>query len=320
MAYKQLTREERYQIHALKKAGKSIGEIARLLERHPSTIWREIGRNTGGNGYRPKQAQELAEVRRRNAPKAVKFTEKVRQYVDEKLRLQWSPEQIAGRIERDIGETISHERIYQYLAADRKAGGTLWQNLRRARKKRKKRYGSADNRGKIPNRVGIEKRPAVVDAKVRRGDWEGDTVIGENHQGGLVTLVERKSQYVLIEPVQHKSAPEVTEAILRCAGPLSGIFKTLTFDNGKEFSGHEAIAAALGVSVYFARAYHSWERGLNENTNGLIRQYFPKKMPLRDLSIEWVKQVQDLLNHRPRKTLGYLTPHEVLVEGKPIRV
>ncbi len=320
MAYKQLTREERYQIHALKKAEKSIAEIARLLGRPPCTISREIGRNTGGNGYRPKQAQELADIRRRNAPKAVKFTEDVHRYVDEKLCLQWSPEQISGRMERDIGVKVSHERIYQYLAADKKQGGTLWLNLRRSNRKRKKRYGSADKRGKIPNRVGIEKRPSVVDAKVRRGDWEGDTVIGENHQGGLVTLVERKSQYVLIEPVEHKSASEVTDAILRCAKPLSGIFKTLTFDNGKEFSGHEAIAAALGVSVYFARPYHSWERGLNENTNGLIRQYFPKKMPLKDLSVEWVKMVQDLLNHRPRKTLGYLTPHEVLVEGKQIRV
>jgi IS30 family transposase len=320
MAYKQLTREERYQIHALKKAGNCTAEIARLLERHPSTISREIERNTGGNGYRPRQAQELTDNRRQNATKAVKFTEKVRQYVDEKLRLQWSPEQISGRMERDIGQKVSHERIYQYLAADKKQGGLLWQNLRRSNRKRKKRYGSAENRGKIPNRVGIEKRPSVVDAKVRRGDWEGDTVIGENHQGGLVTLVERKSQYVLIEPVQHKSASEVTEAILRCSEPLSGIFKTLTFDNGKEFSEHEAIAAALGVSVYFARPYHSWERGLNENTNGLIRQYFPKKMPLKDLSVEWVKMVQDLLNNRPRKTLGYLTPHEVLVEGKHIRV
>ena len=173
MAYKQLTREERYQIHALKKAGNCTAEIARLLERHPSTISREIERNTGGNGYRPKQAQELTDNRRRNAAKAVKFTEKVRQYVDEKLRLQWSPEQISGRMERDIGQKVSHERIYQYLAADKKQGGTLWQNLRRSNRKRKKRYGCADNRGKIPNRVGIEKRPSVVDAKVRRGRLGG---------------------------------------------------------------------------------------------------------------------------------------------------
>lgn len=322
MTYKQLTPEERYQIYALLKAEKNKDQIAEVLDRHPSTIGREIKRNSGGKGYRPKQAQEKTLGRRRNAPKAIKFTEVVKAYVDQKLSLQWSPEQISGRMEKDIGLRVSHERIYQYLVEDRKTGGTLWSDLRRSNKKRKKRYGRADNRGKIPNRVGIEKRPAIVDSKRRRGDWEGDTVIGSGPQGGaLMTLVERKSQYTLVAPVASKSAPEVTRAILERADTLDrGLFKTLTFDNGKEFSHHEKLATALGVSVYFARPYHSWERGLNENTNGLLRQYFPKKTSLRNLSAQRVQEVQDLLNHRPRKTLGYLTPHEVLVEGKRVRI
>lgn len=322
MTYKQLTPEERYQIRVLLKAEKNKKEIANLLGRHPSTIGREIKRNSGGKGYRPKQAQEKTSERRRNAPKAIKFTDKVKAYVHEKLSIQWSPEQISGRMKKEIGLRVSHERIYQYLIKDRKAGGTLWTDLRRSNKKRKKRYGRADNRGKIPNRVGIEKRPAIVDSKRRRGDWEGDTVIGSGPQGGaLMTLVERKSQYTLVAPVATKSAPDVTRAILERAKTLDpALFKTLTFDNGKEFSHHEKLAKAMGVSVYFARAYHSWERGLNENTNGLLRQYFPKKTSLRNLSAERVQEVQDLLNHRPRKTLGYLTPYEVLIERKQVRL
>lgn len=321
MTYKQLTQEERYQIYALLKAEKIKAQIAEILDRHPATIGREIERNTGQKGYRPKQAQEKAAERRRNVPKKIKFTGEVEVYVNEKLRLQWSPEQISGRMEKEIGVRVSHERIYQHLSKDRKDDGTLWENLRRSRKKRKKRYGSRDNRGKIPNRVGIEKRPAIVDRKSRRGDWEGDTVIGSGPQGGaLMTLVERKSQYLLVAPVASKSAPDVTRAILERAKTIDpSLFKTLTFDNGKEFCGHETLAAEMNVSVFFARPYHSWERGLNENTNGLVRQYFPKKTSLRDVSCEEVQQVQNLLNHRPRKTLEYLTPYEVLIEGKRVR-
>lgn len=321
MAYEQLTLGERYQIQALLKAGKNKAEIARILRRHRSTIAREIARNQGQRGYRPKQAQNKASQRRRDAGKSIKFTDKVKKYVDEKLALQWSPEQIAGRMESDIATKVSHERIYQYLVEDRKAGGSLWSHLRRSGKKRKKRYGRADNRGRIPNRTGIEQRPAIVDRKARRGDWEGDTVIGSGHQGALMTLVERKRQYALVAPVASKSAPEVTRAILeRAASIAPSLLKTMTFDNGKEFSEHEKIASALGVSVFFARPYHSWERGLNENTNGLIRQYFAKKTSFRNVSAHRVQEVEDLLNHRPRKTLGYLTPYEVLVEGKRVRV
>jgi len=319
-SYVQLTQAERYQIWALKKAGKSTKMISVELDRDKSTIYRELKRNCGGRGYRPKQAQQLSEGRKREARKAYKYTTNLRVHVESKLQLKWSPEQISGWLLKHKEAKISHERIYQHVLEDKKNGGNLYRHLRWSSRKRRKRYGSPERRGQIRNRVSIEKRPRIVDEKRRRGDWEGDTVIGKGHKGALVTLVERKSKYTLIRLVERKTAVAVSEAINSMAGEFSDVFKTLTLDNGKEFAAHEKISSELEADVYFAHPYHSWERGLNENTNGLIRQWFPKQTDFRTITDEQVAEVQELLNHRPRKTIGYLTPHEVLVQGKYVRV
>jgi IS30 family transposase len=203
--YIQLTQEERYHISVLCKEGFSKTETAKKINRHISTISRELNRNTGKKGYRPKQAHERTLKRRHTSRKAIKFTDKVRQIVDGKISKQFSPDQISGKL-RMLGIRISHERIYQYLLDDKRSGGQLYKNLRYSHRKRKKRYGSREKRGQIPNRVSIDKRPKIVDAKERIGDWEADTIIGRNHKGAMVTLVERKSKFTLIRKINRKTS------------------------------------------------------------------------------------------------------------------
>ena len=308
--YIQLIQEERYHISVLCKEGYSKADTARKVNRHISTISRELNRNTGKKGYRPKQAQEKALKRRYTSRKAIKFTDKVRQIVDKKISEQYSPDQVSGKLKMS-GIHISHEWIYQYLLDDKRNGGQLYRNLRHSHRKRKKRYGSHERRGQIPNRVSIDKRPEIVDTRVRIGDWEADTIIGRNHKGAMITLVERKSKYTFIRKINRKTSLLLNNAVSELTKDIKDRFITMTVDNGSEFAGHEKITSKLGVDVYFAHPYHSWERGLSENTNGLIRQYFPKKTDFREVSDKEVLLVQHRLNNRPRKTLGYLTPNEV---------
>ena len=276
--YTQLTREERYQIYALKETDHRQAEIASILGRHKATISRELRRNRGLRDYRPKQAHRLA-LARRAGKSRVRFTTLIWNQIEALIRKDWSPEQICGRLEAEQSIRISHEYIYLYIYADKRAGGTLHQHLR-CQKQRRKRYGSYDRRGIIPNQVSIDERPSIVDAKGRFGDWEGDTVIGKQHRGALVTLVERKSLYTFIGGVCRNTASAVREAIVAGLAPYKDRVHTLTYDNGREFSEHERMAAELDAQVYFAHPYSSWERGANENTNGLIRQYFPKGQDL----------------------------------------
>lgn len=210
-----------------------------------------------------------------------------------------------------LGIAISHERIYQHIWMDKRPGGTLYMHLRQSHKKRKKQYGSKDKRGQIRNRVSIDGRPMIVEDKTRLGDWEIDTVIGQNHLGALVTIVDRVSKFTLIKKVDSKHAEVVTEATIILLKPYLGKALTITADNGKEFAGHETIKAHLNAEVYFAHPYHSWERCLNENTNGLIRQYFTKGSSFGNITDADVEAVMHKLNHRPRKTLNYKTPHAV---------
>lgn len=309
--YKQLSQEQRYQIEILKKAGKNQKEIAELLGVSAGTICRELKRNKGKRGYRPKQAQIKAYKRRTQATKTLKMTEDVILMIEAKIALDWSPEQISGWLKVTHGIAISHERIYQHIWTDKSHGGTLYTHLRQSHKKRKKQYGSKDKRGQIRNRVSIDERPAIVEEKTRIGDWEIDTVIGQNHQGALVTIVDRVSKFTLIKKVDSKHAEVVTEATIILLKPYLDKAVTITADNGKEFSGHETIKAHLNAEVYFAHPYHSWERGLNENTNGLIRQYFTKGSSFENITDADVEAVMHKLNHRPRKTLNYKTPHAV---------
>ena len=309
--YKQLSQTQRYQIEILKKAGKNQKEIAELLGVSPATISRELKRNKSQKGYRPKQAQIKANKRKKQAAKALKMTPALILLIEARILLDWSPEQVSGQLEDELGIQISHERIYQHIWADKRHGGTLYTHLRQCHKKRKKKYGSKDKRGQIRNRVSIDERPAIVVEKTRIGDWEIDTVIGQNHQGALVTIVDRMSKFTLIKKVDSKHAEVVTAATIILLQPYLNKSLTITADNGKEFAGHETIKEQLSANVYFAHPYCSWERGLNENTNGLIRQYFTKGSSFENITDDEVEAVMNKLNHRPRKTLKFKTPHSV---------
>lgn len=308
--YKQLTQEQRYQISAFLKAGFSKARIARELQVHPSTIGRELQRNRGERGYRPKQAQQKAQQRCQAKPNATRLSADTWQQVEPLLRQQWSPEQISGYLKKPHLASVSHERIYQYIYADKAQGGDLHSHLR-CRKKRRKRYGSHARRGQIRNRKTIDERPPVVAEKSRLGDWEADTIIGKGHQQALVSLTERKSKFVLLAKVERKTEASVKAAVIALLKPYVDKVETITSDNGKEFAAHEEIARAVGADFYFAHPYASWERGLNENSNGLVRQYFPKGSDFTAISDADVDQVMERLNHRPRKTLGYQTPNQV---------
>jgi IS30 family transposase len=269
---------------------------------------RELQRNTSRRGYRPQYAHRKAVGRRREKAKP-RITEQTWTEVEEKLtNEQWSPEQINGKRKLDGKQTVSHEWIYQRVYRDKESGGSLYTNLR-CQKKRRKRYGTYSKRGGLVNQVSIEERPEIVDEKTRLGDWEVDTIIGKNHQGAIVTLTERKSKLLKIERIDNKTGELTGDAIIEKLNDL--IVHTITSDNGKEFSDHERIARILETDFYFCHPYASWERGLNENTNGLIRQYFRKKTEFAKISREELQEVEDKLNNRPRKTLGYLTPLEV---------
>ncbi len=306
----------------MKQAGKEQNKIAAELGVHPSTVSRELARNTGLRGYRPKQAQQKTLHRRFTARKAVKMTPETIDYIESKLAEQHSPEQIAERMKLGPqwhGPTVSHERIYQHIWQDKAQNGMLYKHLRiGGTKQRRKRRNSRDMRGTIKNRVGIEERPNIVERKIRIGDWEGDTVVGKNHQGALVTLVDRKSKLTLIGKVNRYTAKAVEKTIISLMDLLPRRSYTLTVDNGKEFASHESVADALRIKVYFADPYCSWQRGLNENTNGLIRQYVPKGSDIRILTDEQIEHIMDRLNNRPRKTLGYLTPNEVFYKRKKL--
>lgn len=235
--------------------------------------------------------------------------------ITEKLHVQWSPEQIAGFLKKEgYPQAVSTETIYQYIWGDKKNGGTLYKHLRHSGKKYNKRRSSKAGRGCIPNRVGIEERPEIVEAKSRLGDWELDTIIGKGHKGAIVSMVERASKYTKLGKVLRKTAQEVREKTVSKLSSVKEFVFTLTSDNGKEFAEHEQIAKDLNSSFFFANPYHSWERGLNEHTNGLVRQYFPKSISFDEVTQEQLDEVEFLLNNRPRKALNYSTPTEVFHE------
>jgi len=314
MNYTQLTQEQRYQIAVLKKADHTQVDIARLIGVDKSTISREISRNTGKRGYRPKQAHHLALKRRQQKVKQSITTEDW-QRIDALLRQEWSPEEIGERLRMEGLRFVSHEWIYQHVYADKKNGGDLHKFLRR-QKQRRKRYGSKNRRGKIPDRIGIEQRPAIVDQKKRIGDWEGDTIIGKGHKGAIVSLVERKSIYTLLGKVERKKAELVADTEIRLLSPFKDKVHTITKDNGLEFCDHARVAKEIEAETFFANPYASWERGLNENTNGLVRQYIPKSRYFDTVTDDEIDFIMHRLNHRPRKTLGYRTPHEVFFNTK----
>lgn len=319
MTYKQLNFSQRCQIYGLWRERYNQTEIAKKVGVHKSIISREFKRNTtfvrtrlGSWQYKPDYAQTNTEDRHKNKSKPVKFTPAIETFVQVKLLQDWSPDQISGYAKRHHLFSISHERIYQFILEDKHKGGELYRHLRHQHKKYRKRYGSpARNNGPIKNRVFIDKRPDVVNERSRIGDWEIDTIVGKQQQKAIVTLVERFSKKTLIGDVGSKQAEVVRAQIIRLLSSVKSNVLTITANNGGEFSQHEVIAAALEAEVYFAHPYHSWERGLNENTNGLIRQYIPKGKDFSEIKPNDIINIQERLNNRPRKSHNYATPNEI---------
>lgn len=309
-SYTQLTREQRYQISALLKMEHNHTEIAGLLHVHKSTVGRDINRNRGRRGYRPRQADQKACNRRKTPRRIVRIQW---DEVDALLRQDWSPEQVSGWLKTQEHKSVSHEWIYQHILADKHSGGDLYRHLR-CQKQRRKRYGCYDRRGTLPNRVSIDKRPEIVNSRQRLGDWEVDTVIGKGQQQAIVTLTERKSRLGLIRKVDQRTAQAVKEAILVLLQPWMAQTHTLTSDNGKEFALHQQIAEQLQATFFFSHPYSAWERGANENMNGLLRQYFPKAQSFKTVTDDQITFVMHRLNNRPRKTLAFRTPFEVFSE------
>lgn len=312
--YTQLTYEQRCQIYALNNTDLTQQEIADAVGVSQSAISRELRRNKGKRGYRYQQAQNKADKRRVGAAKALKMTSEMIDLIESKLREDWSPEQISGWLLEEHAELISHETIYQHVWNDKRSGGDLYTHLRRQGKKYQSRAKKQAGRGCIKNRVSIDERPVIVDDKSRIGDWEIDLVIGKGHSGALVTIVERQTSFTVSTRVNSKSADVVTAATIELLKPFTGAVLTITADNGKEFAYHEEMTKALGVPVYFADPYCSWQRGLNENTNGLLRQYWPKNTNFKEVTKKEVASVIVKLNNRPRKKLGYKTPAKLMEE------
>lgn len=309
--YHQLTREQRYQIYALKKMGHTQTDIAVVIGVHKATVCRELQRNSGARGYRPRQAQQRAQQRRRHW--SGHLTPAMWAHVERLLRRDWSPEQIAGRLQREHRFRISHEWIYQHILQDKRSGGNLYRHLR-CQKIYRKRYGHYDRRGKLPPGRSIAERPAVVEQRRRLGDWEVDTMSGQGRLGGLLTVCERKSRFTLLARLPRRSAALTEQQLYRLLLPVRDKVHTLTSDRGREFLAHERIARRLGATYYLAHPYAAWERGTNENTNGLLRQYFPKLRDLQTLSAAEVQAAQCKLNLRPRKCLDFRTPFEVFFQ------
>ncbi len=313
--YKHLTREQRYYIALKISNNVAPAKIAKAIGVHVSTVYREITRNSlSDDKYHYMAAQGKYEVRRSNASRKNKFVKlkpKVLRYIIDKLNQQWSPEQIAGRIVKDIKIKISYKTIYTYIRHDKNCGGNLYKLLPRKGKKYKYR---SEKRSTIPNRVDISKRPKVIDKKKRIGDFEADTIVGR--RGGskicLLTLVDRKSKLTIIRKLKDKSALSVQTALEDIYTNSTMPIITITPDNGTEFSNHQEIAANIGCKFYFARPYRSCDRGLNEHINGNIRYFLPKKTDFADISDDKILAIQDNLNNRPRKSLGFLTPNEVM--------
>jgi len=288
-----------------------MSEIAKKLKRSQSTISREISRNTGKRGYRHIQAHKFTTARHSEKNKSVKLTSELIEVINKYLEKDFSPEQISGRLKLEGYISIHHETIYQHILADKRSGGELYKHLRHQNKTYRKRYGSAHNRNGIKNRVDIDERPEEANNRMRVGDWEMDTIIGKKHKGAIVTVDDRKTKLRLAYPLSGKKAKAVSAALIKLLSPIKSWVITTTYDNGKEFALHKEISDALDCEAYFAKPYHSWERGQNENANGLLRQYFPKSMELADISVTDVFSAVDKLNSRPRKCLGFKTPYEV---------
>lgn len=312
MGYPQLTRDERYAIGRMRAMGKSMREVGRCLGRAASTISRELQRNGSPRDgyYRPVEAQAQALRRRWSTRKTSQYANKDWAGIEAQLRRKWSPKQISGRRRLRRAKPISHETIYRRVRADRRAGGELWRHMRHMSKPWRKRRGSPATRGKLVGKRHISDRPAEVALRKRLGHFEGDTVMGSDLRHCILTLVERVTGYTLIKKLTLRNKEQASQALARCIVRLKGRIKTITLDNGTEFHDYKWVEQTLGVKFYFTTPYHSWERGTNENTNGLIRQYLPKGHCMRHVTQRDCNHIERELNTRPRERLGFRTPAE----------
>jgi IS30 family transposase len=315
MSYKHLDYLKRCKIQAYWKAGYTRQQIADEIGVHKSTISRELNRNLtfvrtrlGYWTYKADYAQAYANERKKTKPRYLKFTEQIKSFVSEKIQEEWSPAQICGYAKRHSLFNLSHEWVYQFILDNKKRGGSLHKHLRHQHKKYRKRYGSPKRQGSIKNRRFIDERPIVVNEKSRIGDWEIDTIVGKNHKQGIVSIVERKSKFTILKKVNKRTAKNVTEVTVEALKQHYNKVFSITSDNGREFAGHEEISRQLNTEFYFAHPYSSWERGLNENTNGLVRQYIKKGSNLSLVTDEHLNAIMDKLYTRPRETLQYQTP------------
>ena len=309
-SYRQLTSEERYALSTLRKQGYTMRGIARALGRAPSTISREVRRNRRRDGgYRPFTADQRARARRSHSRRNQRFTAADWALVLSCLKQEWSPEQISGRLSKKGTLRISHESIYRHIWRDKKNGGTRYKLLRQAGKKRRKRYGAYDSRGRLAGKRHISERPHAVEARSQIGHWEIDTVLGVG-KPCIVTLVERATGYILIGKMRARTTAELNRATLALLSSATPPVRTITADNGTEFHGYADIEAATGIRFFFATPHHSWERGSSENANGLIRQYLPKRTSMAPLSQDRCDAIANRLNTRPRKRYNFRTPEE----------
>jgi len=312
MGYRQLTQAQRYQISAFLRVGWSQRAIAQELCCHNSTISRELRRNRGLEGYDPASAESLSQRRRRTVFKAHKRVPSLVHWIEKQIQYESSPDQIAGFMSRVGSIKVSRQWIYHLIYRDRLAGGRLWTYCRLPHQRRYQRHlAKRAGLGKILGRVGIEHRPKAVDERLHIGHWEGDTILHGRKNSGAVTLVERRTGYLLADCVPKLKAGLVTDVIIRGLRPIRGAVQTLTLDNGSEFADHQTFSETLSLTSYFCDPYRSSQRGSNENTNGLLRQYFPKGTDFAKVSRKAIRQAVNRLNNRPRKRLGYRTPAEV---------
>ncbi|MCT4143454.1 IS30 family transposase [Elizabethkingia anophelis] len=312
-SYNQLTAEQRIIISFLLKKNKSQNYIAKELGVHPSTICRELKRNKTSKGrYNYNLAQSFTEDRKVSKKRYMKLTEDVKTIIERKIKKRWSPEQITGYCRVNFIPMVSHERIYQYVYQDKQNGGDLWTYLRTKIKHRKSRTRKRQNRF-IANKRMLSERPQIVDEKSRFGDWEIDLISGKGHKSFAVTAVERKSGFSLIQKIDNKKSSTVKKAVINLLAPYRENVYTITSDNGLEFAEHQTISSKLEADYFFCDPYSSWQRGLNEYTNKLYRQYIPKKTCIKTLEYKDIISYQTALNNRPRKKLGYKTPSEVFL-------
>jgi IS30 family transposase len=316
--YEHMNTEERYAVAAMRGQYIKISEIANRLGRHRSTIYRELKRNASAHdgNYRASHACQKASGRQKRSKRNMRFKADDFQVVEQLIRKDLSPEQVTGRLALEGAPVMSHETIYKWIWKDKSEGGSLWKHLRGANKRRRKRYAAKDSRGRLSGKKMITERPAVVESRSRIGDWEIDTVHGTT-KAGVVTIVERRSGLVRIGKLERITKEQTEKRTIGLLLSDKSRVKTITADNGGEFHGYKRLERALDTSVFFALPHHAWERGTNENTNGLIRQYLPKGTPLDDLTQYTCTKIAKNLNNRPRKRLGFKTPSEIYY-GLPV--